>query len=435
MKVVRSRTLESLLNFTKSIWTVARRDLDARPSKAPGFGLSGEIAMTTVPPGGPFRARRRSGNDRANPLLPLLQQLLLLLPTPLLGCTTLPGVKLNNTAFTDGDGPRQAESANECAGLCASTPTCTAYAYQLNSSVTSPLCRWATLSHCCYLHTSNASAVPDATYTSGIVFDGTPCPPPLTPCSNATEAECGTGGGSGGGAFCHCAWNATGRLSPPSAPFCDVSSSPYPVPANESLRALVSPDTLLQQNARLAFFGDSLTWLGLYEAVLSAAIAASPATRGMNITLINEGVNGGTASDLVLGYSPWGALVPNTTFAEVVAMLQPTVVGIQIGINDVLQLPCGARCSNSSEFERILRTELVDVALATGAAVYVASVSVIGEAPPFSSPVPDLLLDAFARSAAKVAAEAGVPFVDLRDAYKDYDIAENCLHLHQGLLT
>ena len=32
MKVVRSRTLESLLNFTKSIWTVARRDLDARPS-------------------------------------------------------------------------------------------------------------------------------------------------------------------------------------------------------------------------------------------------------------------------------------------------------------------------------------------------------------------------------------------------------------------
>ncbi len=345
-------------------------------------------------------------------------------------CTYAVGVKFNNSAYTDGDGPRQADSALECAGLCASTPTCTFFGYQDDPAVNGTQCRWATLTHCCWLHTSNASAIEDGAFTSGEIFDGTPCPPPQEPCAGASESECGTGGG----AFCHCAWNATGRLSPPSAPYCDVSAAPYPLPGDESVRALVGPDTLLKQNARIAFFGDSITWLGLYEAVLASALAASPSTKALNVTLVNEGVNGGTTSDLVLGFSPWGALVPNRTFADVVALLQPTVVAFQIGINDVLQQPCGARCSNTSEFARILRTELIDVARAVGAAVYVTSVTVIGEAPPFSSPT-DLLLDSFARAAMLVAAEAGVPFVDLRDAYKDYDLSENCMHLHDGLLT
>ena len=346
-------------------------------------------------------------------------------------CTYVARTKLNNSDFVDGDGPRQADSAAECAGLCASTPACTFFGYQDDPAVNGTQCRWATLTHCCWLHTSNASAVPDDTFTSGEIFDGSPCPPPLQPCVDASESECGAGGG---GRFCHCAWNASGRLSPPSAPFCDVSAAPYPLPSAESLKALAGPDTLLTQNARVAFFGDSITWLGLYEAVLAAALAASPTTKGMNVTLINEGVNGGTTSDLVLGFSPWGALVPNRTFADVVALVQPTVVGLQIGINDVLQLPCGARCSNTSEFARILRTELIDVARAAGAAVYVASVTVIGEAPSFNSST-DLLLDSFARTAMLVAAEAGAPFVDLRDAYKTYEMAENCMHLHDGLLT
>jgi len=353
-------------------------------------------------------------------------------------CTYEANTKLNNTAYVDTDGPRQADSAAECAGVCASTAGCSFYAWQNDPSVKGTQCRWATLTHCCWLHTSGAQPVRDATYTSGEVFDGTPCPPPQQPCINATQSECGGGGGGGGGgsnsSYCHCSWNATGTLHPPSAPFCDVSAAPYPLPGDENIRALVGPDTLLTPNLRWAVFGDSITWLGLYEAVLDAALAASPTTKGLNVSLINEGVNGGTASDLVLGFSPWGALVPNRTFADVIKLLQPDVVGIQIGINDVLQLPCGARCSNTSAFASILRTQLIDVARAAGAAVYVCSVTVIGEAPPFSSPT-DLLLDSFARTAMSVAAEAGAPFVDLRDAYKDYDLAENCMHQHSGLLT
>ena len=359
--------------------------------------------------------------------------LLLLAPPLLAACSYEPHVNLNNTDYVDGDGPRQAYSAEECAGLCASTNACSFFSFQVDAAVPGTQCRWATLTYCCWLHTSNALAVTDVSYTSGAVFDGTPCPPPPQPCVNATQSECGSDGG-GGSAFCHCVWNASGRVSPPSAPFCDVSTEPYPLPSDTALRALVGPSTLLQKNMRLVFFGDSLTWLGYYEKVLGDALQASPATAQLNVTLVNEGVNGGTTTDLVAGFSPWGSLVPNATFARVVDMLKADVVAIQIGINDILQLPCGARCSNVSAFMAVLRTQLIDVALATGAAVYVASVSVIGESPPFDSET-DGELDAFARAAALVAAEAGVPFVDLRDAYKQYDLAENCMLLHEGLLT
>ena len=49
----------------------------------------------------------------------------------------------------------------------------------------------------------------------------------------------------------------------------------------------------------------------------------STATKGLNITLIDQGVNGGTVTDLVAGFSPWGHLDPhvkqsNISFAQVV---------------------------------------------------------------------------------------------------------------------
>ena len=180
-------------------------------------------------------------------------------------CSVLPSTKYNNSDFVDGDGPRQADSLDECSGLCASMAACAFYSFQVDPSVNGTSCRWATLTHCCWLHTSAANAIADPTFTSGAVFDGSACPPPPGPCTAAAEGDCGTAGSR----FCHCEWNATGRISPPSPPFCAISSSPYPLPDNRSIAALVAPQTPLQPNTRVAFFGDSLTWLGLYEEVLT----------------------------------------------------------------------------------------------------------------------------------------------------------------------
>lgn len=43
----------------------------------------------------------------------------------------------------------------------------------------------------------------------------------------------------------------------------------------------------------------------MYERVLAAAIAEGPGTSHLNVSLINQGVNGGTVKDLVAGYSPY----------------------------------------------------------------------------------------------------------------------------------
>lgn len=163
--------------------------------------------------------------------------------------------------------------------------------------------------------------------------------------------------------------------------------------------------------------GDSITWLGLYEQIIASALASGPGTSNLKSRLINQGVDGGTVKDLgtsllrdslsafpdrvtclpphaVRGYSPWGHLDPfvpqtNITFAQTLARDHPDVVGVQIGINDVWQAGpgCGDRCSNVSEFVRVLAQDIIAPARALGARVYLASVSTIGEKANGSNPL------------------------------------------------
>ena len=42
-----------------------------------------------------------------------------------------------------------------------------------------------------------------------------------------------------------------------------------------------------------------------YEGVISKALKAGEGTKALNVTLIDQGVNGGTVTDLVAGFSPW----------------------------------------------------------------------------------------------------------------------------------
>ena len=95
---------------------------------------------------------------------------------------------------------------------------------------------------------------------------------------------------------------------------------------------------------RISFYGDSITWVNQYEPVISKALAAGSGTKKLNITINNQGINGGTAGDLERrGFSPWGHLDPsqkqtNVTFAETLLRDKPQIVGIQIGINDFMHV-------------------------------------------------------------------------------------------------
>ena len=60
--------------------------------------------------------------------------------------------------------------------------------------------------------------------------------------------------------------------------------------------------------------------------------------------------------------------------------------------------------------------------------------TVIGETPSFDGQY-DALLDEYEDAQAKVADLTRVPFVDLRQDYKEYEWAYNCLNAYEGLLT
>ena len=134
-------------------------------------------------------------------------------------------------------------------------------------------------------------------------------PPGPAPCAGGTAVTCGTSSD-----YCvqACAWvNAS----------C-VSVDRYPTPSNASLAALCGPMSPLigADYVTVSFYGDSITFLNVYEPLISAALAASPYISNVAVRIINQGVNGGTLHDLILGYSPWGHLDPgraqtNITFA------------------------------------------------------------------------------------------------------------------------
>jgi lysophospholipase L1-like esterase len=181
---------------------------------------------------------------------------------------------------------------------------------------------------------------------------------PADPCAAGIAVTCGTTPSLCAEA---CAWNAS---------HC-VQHDGYPLPANDSLVALGALNSpLIQENLNIFFYGDSITWLGKYEPLIQNAIQTGAATSKLaNISIVNQGENGGTVLDLVSGISPWGRLdfkwpihpLNFTGSLNGQSMFgRPDIAGIMIGINDNLQGQVHpdpgvnkGRGSNVSEFTRV----------------------------------------------------------------------------------
>lgn len=253
-------------------------------------------------------------------------------------------------------------------------------------------------------------------------------------CTPANQNECGQ---SSSGLYCSyaCAWNTTLNQC--------VATSNYPLPPNSSLQTLVDPSSPLNSSEwiTLSFYGDSITWLGVYESVLSQALSIGTGTSNLKFRLINQGVDGGTIHDLVVGYSPWGHLNPslpqsNITFVETLDQDYPDIVGIQIGINDVWQNgpTCGTRCSNITQFINVLANEIVQPVQQRGIRIYLVSVSTIGERENETNPF-DSTLDEFAAGVQSYADSVNVPFINVRQYDLNYISNYNCMNLSSGLLS
>jgi len=190
-----------------------------------------------------------------------------------------------------------------------------------------------------------------------------------------------------------------------------------------NVQILTGSKTPFCANTRISFFGDSITWLGRYEKVLGTFINASQYTKDLGIVIVNRGIDGATAQHLRDGDAD------HLSFKAALQHDRPTVIGIQIGINDVWW--AGTKLD---DFTDILKNDLVLVARKLGIQVYVCTISVIGERRDGSS-IHDPELDAFSASIRKVAKETEVGLVELRIPYLTYDALHNGRQSCNGLLT
>jgi len=100
---------------------------------------------------------------------------------------------------------------------------------------------------------------------------------------------------------------------------------------------ITGPKSPIRPATTIAFFGDSLTWLGGYIVEIERALANDKTTSRIGTRLINRGINGGGAKQLVAG-SPDAAFPGSSAQKPFATLIKQDNVGIavvMIGINDV----------------------------------------------------------------------------------------------------
>ena len=276
-----------------------------------------------------------------------------------IGTTSLTGVK--------------GTTAAACCAACDANPQCIAFTLSITSDTDSicwlksnaknssicqhPSCISGTNGRkplpppppCPSFATNVSCPSPRCTWEGGHCSPPPPPPPPPGPCSSASLSECGVGTGPYNGSvktYCAAACYSNGTAC------LDRKPAQYSMPKNDSLLLLADSGSPLRQldgtggapGVRLSFYGDSITWVNRYEPVIAKALSSGSGTKTLNITIKNQGINGGTAGDLEhRGFSPWGHLNPmrpqsNISFEETLLQDKPQVVGVQIGINDFMHV-------------------------------------------------------------------------------------------------
>eukprot|EP00300_Choanocystis_sp_HF-7_P030740 c39659_g1_i1.p1 GENE.c39659_g1_i1~~c39659_g1_i1.p1 ORF type:complete len:553 (+),score=123.77 c39659_g1_i1:173-1660(+) len=188
----------------------------------------------------------------------------------------------------------------------------------------------------------------------------------------------------------------------------------YPTPDTSFLKAFVSSDSPLTSDDTIIFFGDSITWLGGYKDLIREEMNKV----GLNATLINHGINGGTTSTI------------EEQFGDALDAAKPTVVSVMIGINDVWFAGC-PKCSNSTAYQASL-SNMVAMARARNVKIALATVSVIGERIDGQNGHDDLLVE-FQEAAKSVGKALGVPVADVHQDFLEYLRAFNAFPAGQGL--
>ena len=170
---------------------------------------------------------------------------------------------------------------------------------------------------------------------------------------------------------------------------------------------LTGKNTPLKKGMVISFYGDSITWLNVYVAMIDQALKKGEGTKGLDVKLINHGINGGGVLSIRDGEGK--DIKP---FAPTVAAEKADVAVIYIGINDIWW-----RNTAPEVFEKAL-TDIVAQARASKTVPVLATLSVWGDSP--DPKAWDPKCEQYAQITRKVAAATGVTLVDLRRAFIAY---------------
>lgn len=192
---------------------------------------------------------------------------------------------------------------------------------------------------------------------------------------------------------------------------------------------LCGKNTPLKKDMKIAFYGDSITWLGGYTGVIEKALKTGEGSKDLAVKIINHGVNGGgvlTLRDGEDSKSHFGNTKPRP-FAETIAEDKPDVVVVFIGVNDIWW-----RKTSPTDFEKAL-TNLVATTKANHARMVLATLSVWGDSPVQDQPN-NVKCDQYSEIVRKVAAANGVALADLRKACTAYLMNHNIGFQRDGSL-
>ncbi|MFM7187195.1 MAG: SGNH/GDSL hydrolase family protein [Armatimonadota bacterium] len=167
----------------------------------------------------------------------------------------------------------------------------------------------------------------------------------------------------------------------------------------------------IQQGTTIAFFGDSLTWLGGYIAELDRAIATDQTTQRRGIKLINRGINGGGVRQLVTGCqdAAFPGSSPQKPFAMLLGEDHVNVAVVMIGINDVWW-----RKTSEADFRADL-TQLAASAKQQGVCLVLCTMLGRGELPGGAN-ADDAKIDTYCAIIRDVAKQSGCTLADVRAA-------------------
>lgn len=183
-------------------------------------------------------------------------------------------------------------------------------------------------------------------------------------------------------------------------------------------------ETVNDSTARIIFFGDSITELGVKPKGYVSLLQDTLRALGKDIEVVGAGISGNKIGDL------------QKRIENDVLKKRPSIVVIYIGINDVWHYEFASRGLSGTpkpDFEKGLQ-EIITRIQSSGSKVILCTPSVIGEKNDGTNKY-DAMLDEYSSISRKVAAQFSIPLCDLRSAFMEYLKKNNPTNKEKNILT